>query len=156
MSVRASTTTAAEPTVTAASTQNTAASAVTASGSGRLRRRADGRGRGGGGLLLRVLGEEHGVLLREAIEVLGEVGGGELVLGGHVDAVGGARVGAEVAVAAERHVDVEDRHVQLDGLAVRGPDGRSVRRPLLRLERDAVHRAGAHALAAADAVLELH
>src|SRR5512139_3460972 len=101
MSVRESTTTAAEATVTMANTQKTAASAVMASGSGRLRRR--GRGGSGGlggcrrrGLLLRVLGDEDRVLLREAVEVLGQVRGGELVLGGHVDAVRGAGVGAEV------------------------------------------------------------
>src|SRR5688500_5105595 len=71
-------------------------------GRGGLGRRAGG-GRGGGrgrGLRLRVHGQELRVGLGEVVQVVREVGGRELVLRRHVDAHRGARVGAQVAVAA--------------------------------------------------------
>src|SRR6266849_5647646 len=125
MRLRASTTTAAAPTVMAAKTKKITASALIRSGSrgsrgrpsrrrrggGRrgLRRRGGGRrGRGRLGRGLGVDGQELRALLGEVVEVVGEIGGGELVLRRHVDAVRRAGIRAEVAVAAQRHVDVED------------------------------------------------
>src|SRR3990172_11034438 len=96
----------------------------------------------------------EGLLLREAVEEVLLRGLGELELRRHQDAHRGAGIDAELAIATERHVDVELDHAQLDGGAVGGKDRLLVLLPLLGGDVDAVDGTDLLALLAADAVLD--
>src|SRR3990172_644181 len=97
----------------------------------------------------------EGLLLREAVEEVLLRGLGELELRRHQDTDCGAGIDAELAIAAERHVDVELDDPLFDGGAVGGEDRRFVLLALLGGDIDAVHGADLLALLAADAVLDL-
>ena len=75
---------------------------------------------------------------------------------GHEDTFFGARVGAQITIAAFGHIDIETGHQQAQGGTVGG--GPQIH-PLGRLDGlnlDAIHRAGAHTLQAADTVIHVH
>jgi hypothetical protein len=69
--------------------------------------------------------------------------------------MGRTRIGAEVAVTAEGHVDVELSDAQLDGSSIGREDGRLLFGAPLRGHVNAVHRTSPNTLATTDTVLDL-
>ena len=79
---------------------------------------------------------------------------GILVFPGHTKASGRAGKGAQGAIAAKGHVDVENNRAQLFYRAVRCENLRLVFSTLLRLNRDAICGTDTRTLAAANTILD--
>src|SRR5206468_8069237 len=118
-------------------------------------RRVHVRGSGLGSRMLLgwfgVQGFVHGKVIYVVFLVVNRV----FVLFGHDQAVRRTGEGAERAVTALGHVDVEDVGAQFNRRAVGGKNLGFVFRPLFSLDDDAIGRTHARALAAADTVLDL-